>query len=125
MDILTGVTQAAAIVNTTRDMIQALKPGRKASAGPALTGATKLDDAQTRTRFLAELDKASTRFIQLRDFDGNGSLNAIEFGEDRQAFARLDANADGELSVAELNQAALANLHVRLGANPDKAVGTT
>ncbi len=118
MNILEGITQVGAIINTTRDVVEALKPRPKPVPLQADPGAAEAYKCAVRARFLDELNRASARFIELRDLDGNGSLDPIELEMGQEAFARLDTNGDGEISLSELNQACLANPNVLNGDNP-------
>ena len=100
MDILSGIAQVGAIVNAARDVVAGLRPQPKPA--PA-------SEAVTRQRFLVELGRAHARFIELRDLNGNGTLDAMELGVRGEVFALLDRNGDGEVSLPELNQASLTN----------------
>jgi Ca2+-binding EF-hand superfamily protein len=66
-------------------------------AAPALAG-----QAQQRRR--AATDRQSLVF-KLLDKDGNGSISRAEWTRNAKAFDRLDANKDGQLTPAELQQA--------------------
>ncbi len=106
MDVLTGITQAGAIIRGLRGAVDALKPQAKSTAQSA-TAMTQADMTALRTRFLDELNMASKAFIAQRDLDGDGALNAVELGLGTETFSIFDTNGDGKVSLAEINQLGL------------------
>ncbi len=49
-----------------------------------------------------DLDEATSRLIQDKDKDGNGTLSAVEISISEEGFKLADANKDGELDADEL-----------------------
>lgn len=49
-----------------------------------------------------DLGEATSRLIQKKDKDGNGTLSAVEISISEEGFKRADANQDGELDADEL-----------------------
>ena len=109
MSILSGITQVGAIVEAARDIIEVLRPRAKAGTSQVANHSGGGSSATTGKCFLDELNKASLHFIQLRDRDGNGSLDVAELGLGALQFRHWDSNGGGALTVAELNQAYLNN----------------
>lgn len=109
MSILSGITQVGAIVEAARGIIEVLRPRAKAATSQVANSPGSGSSATTGKSFLEELNKASLHFIQLRDRNGNGSLDVTELGLGALQFRHWDSNGDGELTAAELNQAYLAN----------------
>jgi len=48
------------------------------------------------------IDRAATKLIDHKDKDGDGLLNAIEFGGPPEQFDRMDANGDGQADKEEI-----------------------
>lgn len=99
MNALSAVTQVGSLIQAAKDALGSLKHGRsKAVEGtrPEPFG-IQLSHAVSDQK-----EAAITRFIQGKDADKNGVLSAAEIGADARAFAKLDANADGQVSKLEL-----------------------
>jgi hypothetical protein len=110
MSILNGITQIGMVVNTTRGIIEALKPRPRPAAIHHEAGETRASSgSKARTDFSSELSKAAARFIELRDANRDGVLDAVELGLGKDVFSRIDTNADGRISLAEVSQAASVN----------------
>ena len=107
MNILSGITQVGAVIETVRDVIGMLKPSSKAAARRPAGVSRPPSSGKAGTRFLDELNKASLQFIQIRDTNGNGSLDIDELGLGARLFHQWDLNGDDALTVAELHQAYL------------------
>lgn len=101
------VDGAAKLVNAWRkptlkseDFASVLKERLRANNDPAARAvqAEKLRNS---------VDRSAGRFVDLRDFDGDRMLTQDESGMEAKAFAKLDANADGKLSIDELKKPGL------------------
>ena len=103
MDILSGITQAGAILNAARDVVQALKPEKGAKSSQ-----TSAEEASA--SFQEALNEAHEAFVKARDLNGNGVLEPNEIEIDKKAFTQLDTDGDGALTVAELNEGYLSAL---------------
>ncbi|MDQ1257780.1 MAG: EF-hand protein [Candidatus Hydrogenedentes bacterium] len=110
MSFLTGIMQLGTMLNATRDIVEAIKPRPQPAA-------VQSSPEEVRQRFMAELAKANARFVELRDLDGNGMLDPIEFEVDKTAFAQMDLDKDGFVSTQELTQAYLRNQQQQTGTN--------
>ena len=90
MDAVTAITGAGSLIRAATGFVGALRSRHTPASGD----------------FAAQLGKQigpnAGKFVQARDRDGSGGLNRAELGVDGRAFARLDANGDGEVTAAEL-----------------------
>ncbi len=109
MSIVSSIAQIGTLAGTVRDIVSAFKSQPKQRAQTPQAGNGVQRPARDFESVLAHVTRVNTRFVELRDVDGNGQLNPIELGVDEDLFAALDKDRNGEISVAELNQYYLEN----------------
>jgi len=52
------------------------------------------------------IEELAERLVEAKDLDGSATLDGVELSISKEAFALLDANADGQLDTAELVEGA-------------------
>lgn len=107
MDILTGLNAANGLLQSTASLVQGMKQ-------PKLTDEAFSDlfKAQLAAEASPEAQQAkaleiSRSFINLRDVNGDQALRFDESGLTKAQFAALDRDADGQLSVEEVQAGVL------------------
>lgn len=109
MSILSGINEINLAANAVRGIFGALKPKPKASAASPAASLHSPSSKKATADFLAELRKATSRYMELRDANRDGALDAVEFGLGQDLFSRIDRDGNGLLTPSELSKAAAAN----------------
>lgn len=95
MDAVTAITQVGSLFKAARSVLDSVKSkSGKSGAGGEFS-----------TQLREHLAANALKFVQARDRDGSGGLDAAEFGRSGRLFARLDADGNGQITAAELVRA--------------------
>ncbi len=94
MSFLASVVPAISLVRAVSDLFQGRGGG---SPNPAPS--TDFGQLLSQT-----MESPGATFLAARDADGNGSLNAAEFGGDAGIFQTLDQDGNGQLDLGELDR---------------------
>ena len=84
----------------SKDFASVLRDRMQANNDPAAQAARA-------EKLRSAVDRSSSRFVDLRDFDADRMLSQDESGMDAKFFAKLDANVDGKLSIDEIKKPGL------------------
>lgn len=94
MSLLSGIFPLDTIIRTVGDVVSQIGRAR----------AVKAASAPTDSAFSRVIEQSlGARTIAQGDIDGDGSIDASEFGGPKNEFSILDANGDGKLSAAEID----------------------
>lgn len=74
------------------------------SAGFGYAAPQPLRPAEASSR--PSIEELAERLVEAKDQDGSATLDGVELSISKEAFALLDANADGQLDTAELVEGA-------------------
>lgn len=95
MDAVTAITQVGSLFKAARSLFDSVKAK---SDKPSAAG-------EFSTQLREKLEANALKFVQARDKDGSGGLNAAEFGRSARLFARLDTDGNGQITASELVRA--------------------
>jgi len=97
MESLLALTQMGSLVGSVTNVIDKLSSmGHSAS--------TTKSSASSAESFQSQLQSAVGRYVQQRDANRNGTVEASEFNGNTETFNKVDLNRDGKLSSTELVQ---------------------
>jgi hypothetical protein len=98
MSLLAYVEPVGAALSIAKSL---LRPDRAPEPRPA----PQIDFRTELTQRLNAAERAAENTLKQFDANGDGYLSRSELALSREAFARLDANADGRIDIAELTRA--------------------
>lgn len=99
MSMISAIMKIGSLVEAAKSAMEVMGHGR-----PKSVDAPRPDPfgIQMHIALADQKGSAVSTFIQEKDADKDGFLNAVEFGGSDRAFAKLDVNGDGKLSQAEI-----------------------
>ena len=102
MDVLSGLGAVNGLLQSTASFVQALKQPRLTDEAFSEMFKAQLATAASPEAAAAKALDASQHFVGLRDLNGDQTLRLDESGLTATQFAALDRDADGQLSVVEI-----------------------